>query len=130
MSVISSCDLSASALYDRTWAGESREYYFGPQGKGTAPQLSVDEPRDCVCRDQLPRRFSHVAAGLEDLLSEQNNEELAKADSSLTTLFAGKDFGEDILGAFSDRRFKSSLPDKFLHRTNLSPPLNFRRLAW
>ncbi len=35
-----------------------------------------------------------------DLLSEQNNEELAKADSSLTTLFAGKDFGEDILGAF------------------------------
>ncbi len=29
--------LSASALVDRTWAGESREYYFGPQGKGTAP---------------------------------------------------------------------------------------------
>jgi hypothetical protein len=34
------------------------------------------------------------------LLSEQANEELAKADSGLSTLFSGKDFGEDILGAF------------------------------
>jgi hypothetical protein len=28
------------------------------------------------------------------------NDELAKADANLTTFFAGKDFGEDILGAF------------------------------
>ena len=34
-----------------------------------------------------------------DLFNEQTNEELAKADSGLTTLFGGKDFGEDILGA-------------------------------
>ncbi|HEY2827088.1 MAG TPA: hypothetical protein VGJ04_05755 [Pirellulales bacterium] len=34
------------------------------------------------------------------MLNEQTNEELAKADSSLSTLFSGKDFGEDILGAF------------------------------
>ena len=33
------------------------------------------------------------------MLNEQANEELAKADAGLTTLFGGKDFGEDILGA-------------------------------
>ena len=38
--------------------------------------------------------------GRGDLFNEQMNEELAKADSGLTTLFGGKDFGEDILGAF------------------------------
>jgi hypothetical protein len=35
----------------------------------------------------------------DDLFDKQTNEELAKADSGLSTLFAGKDFGEDILGA-------------------------------
>jgi hypothetical protein len=35
-----------------------------------------------------------------DLFNEQINNELAKADSQLTTMFSGKDFGEDILGAF------------------------------
>jgi hypothetical protein len=34
-----------------------------------------------------------------DLLNEKSNEELAKAESGLSTLFSGKDFGEDILGA-------------------------------
>jgi hypothetical protein len=90
--------LSASAPYDRTWAGESREYYFGSQGKGVAPpQLSVDGTIACV---SSYRDVSAMWQRAGDLLSEQNNEELAKADSSLTTLFAGKDFGEDILGAF------------------------------
>jgi hypothetical protein len=34
------------------------------------------------------------------LLDEQANEQLAEADSGLSTLFSGKDFGEDELGAF------------------------------
>jgi hypothetical protein len=32
------------------------------------------------------------------LFDKQTNEELAKTDSGLSTMFAGKDFGEDILG--------------------------------
>lgn len=90
--------LSASAPYDRAWAGESREYYFGPQGKGAAPpQLSVDGMIACV---SSYRDVSAMWQRAGDLLNEKTNEELAKADSSLSTLFSGKDFGEDILGAF------------------------------
>ena len=90
--------LSATAPYDRAWAGESREYYFGPQGKGAAPHpLAVDGMIACVTSY---RDVSAMWQRAGDLLNEQTSEELAKADSSLTTLFAGKDFGEDILGAF------------------------------
>jgi hypothetical protein len=35
-----------------------------------------------------------------DLFDERMNDELAKADANLTTFFAGKDFGEDVLGSF------------------------------
>ncbi len=36
--------LSASAPHDRGWAGDSREYFFGPQGVGVAPpRLLGDE---------------------------------------------------------------------------------------
>jgi hypothetical protein len=34
-----------------------------------------------------------------DLFNERINDGIAQADSSLTTLFSGKDFGEEILGA-------------------------------
>jgi len=90
--------LSISAPYDRAWAKDSREYYFGPEGKGTAPpQLFVD---DTIVSLSSYRDVSGMWRGAGDLFSEQMNEELAKADGALTTLFAGKDFGEDILGAF------------------------------
>ena len=49
-----------------------------------------------------------------DLFNEQMNDELAKADSGLTTLFGGKDFGEDILGG--SRKFRSSSPSNSLPR--------------
>jgi hypothetical protein len=90
--------LSASAPYDRGWAGESREYYFGPQGKGVAPSpLLADDAVLCV---RAYRNVSAMWLNAGDLLDEQASEELAQADSHLATLFSGKDFGEDILGAF------------------------------
>jgi hypothetical protein len=90
--------LTAAAPYDGAWAGPTREYYFGPKGKGAAPpQISIDGAIACFSGY---RDVSAMWQRAGDLLSEKNNEELAKADSSLTTLFAGKDFGEDILGAF------------------------------
>lgn len=90
--------LAASAPYDRAWAGESREYYFGPQGMGAAP--SRLSPEETILVVSGYRNISAMWLHAGDLLNEQSNQELAKADSGLTTLFAGKDFGEDILGAF------------------------------
>ncbi len=90
--------LTACAPLDRSWAGDAREYFFGLQGQGVAPpRLAVDDPIVSVC---AYRDVSAMWARAGDLLNERSNEELAKADSNLSTLFSGKDFGEDILGAF------------------------------
>lgn len=90
--------LKATAPYDRAWAGEAREYFFGPEGKGTAPPLlAVD---GAIASLSGYRDASAMWRHAGDLFNEQTSEELTKADSSLTTLFAGKDFGDDILGAF------------------------------
>ncbi len=89
--------VTASAPYDPKWAKDLREYYFGPEGKGVAPtQLAVD---DTILTLSSYRNVSGMWVRAGDLFNEQMNEELAKADSGLTTLFGGKDFGEDILGA-------------------------------
>jgi hypothetical protein len=89
--------LSASSPFDPKWAKDLREYYFGPGGKGAAPpQLSVD---GAILSVSSYRDASGMWLRAGDLFNEQMNEELAKADSGLTTLFGGKDFGEDILGA-------------------------------
>jgi hypothetical protein len=89
--------LSASAPHDRNWAGESREYYFGPQGAGLAPSLLLID--DAIVTSSSYRDISGMWRRADDLFDKQTNEELAKADSGLSTLFGGKDFGEDILGA-------------------------------
>lgn len=89
--------VSISAPFDRQWAKDSREYYFGPEAKGAAPpQLFVD---GTIVSLSSYRDISAMWLRASDLFNEQMNEELAKADSGLTTLFGGKDFGEDILGA-------------------------------
>lgn len=90
--------ISASAPHDRSWAGDLREHYFGPQGLGAAPpHLNVD---DAILSIGTYRDASAMWLRAGDLLDEQANEQLAKADSDLSKMFAGKDFGEDVLGAF------------------------------
>jgi len=87
----------ASAPYDRTWAGESREYFFGPQGSGAAPpRMAGIDSIACLC---AYRNVSAMWLRAGDLLNEKSNEDLAQAESGLSTLFSGKNFGEDILGA-------------------------------
>jgi hypothetical protein len=90
--------VTASAEHDRAWAGDLREHYFGPQGLGVAPpHLQID---DAILAVGAYRDLSAMWLRAGDLLDEQANEQLAEADSGLSTLFSGKDFGEDVLGAF------------------------------
>ena len=103
--------LSASAPLDHDWAGDLREYYFGPKGTGVAPPLlSVDNTIFCV---SAYRDASAMWLRAGDLFDEQTNDKLALADSNLTTLFAGKDFGEDILGAFKPAGQVIVVPQRF-----------------
>lgn len=89
--------LSAKAPHDRGWAGDAREYFYGAEGKGAAPPRLMEQ--EAILSLSAYRDISAMWLRAGDLFSEKTNDELAKADSNLSTLFAGKDFGEDILGA-------------------------------
>ena len=73
------------------------EYFFGQNISGEAPamiDLSGTQANVCLYRDiaQLWQR-----AG--DLFGQKTNDQLAQAETTLTTLFSGRDFANDILGS-------------------------------
>ena len=80
---------------------EGREYYFGEDGKATAPPLL--KPEGTLLTVSAHRDLGQMWLRSGDLLTEKGSEQLAKADSTLTTLFSGKDFGEDILAALDSQ---------------------------
>lgn len=84
--------------YQSDWLPESREYYFGPQSAGRAPGLPTLP--ETVFTLSTYRDFSEMWLRAGDLFNAEINDSLAQADANLTTLFAGRDFGEDILGSF------------------------------
>ena len=74
-----------------------REYYFGPNNSGQA-----QEPialLDSIFTFSTYRDLSQMWLRAGDLMTDKANDELAQADSQLTTFFSGKDFAEDILGS-------------------------------
>lgn len=79
------------------WIPEEREYYFGTNNEGTAPALpSVP---DTLMTLAAYRDVSQMWLRAGDLFDEQMNDKLAEAESGLSTIFAGRDFGEEVLGA-------------------------------
>ncbi|MEZ6056767.1 MAG: hypothetical protein R3C01_08680 [Planctomycetaceae bacterium] len=90
--------IGLSLPFEQKWISESREYYFGPQGQGVAPELPPVENR--LLALSTHRDFSQLWLRAGDLFDERTNDKLAEADSGLSTLFSGKDFGEEILGSF------------------------------
>ncbi|MEZ6137317.1 MAG: hypothetical protein R3C53_20710 [Pirellulaceae bacterium] len=76
---------------------DRREYFFGPDGQGHAlPLLQSDSTLASL---SAYRDVSQLWLRAGDLFNEKVNDELAQADNTLTTLFSGRDFGEEILGA-------------------------------
>ncbi|MHC4877212.1 MAG: hypothetical protein ACYTGL_12015 [Planctomycetota bacterium] len=91
--------LQVASPHDPAWVEEFREYWFGPDSSGVAEApLQSDST---VFSLSTYRQVSEMWLRSGDLFDEQMNDELAKADANLTTFFAGKDFGEDVLGSFS-----------------------------
>ena len=87
--------------HDREWVPEEREYYFGANGGGTAPKLI--RTNSTVLSISTFREMSKMWLRGDELLREGAYDELAKAESNLSTLFSGKDFGEEVLGAVGPR---------------------------
>ncbi len=87
-----------STPWQADWIPEERTYFFGPENSGEAPSLpQVPEPMMTL---GVYRDVSQMWLRAGDLFDEQMNDKLAEADSGLTTVFAGRDFGEEILGSF------------------------------
>lgn len=83
--------------HDPAWVGEERDYFFGPGGQGAAPPLL--HVKDELFSLAAYRDVSQMWLRAGDLFDDKVNDQLAQADSNLATLFSGKDFGEEILGA-------------------------------
>lgn len=86
----------ASTPHDKAWLGKSREFYAGPDGSGQA--LPMLMPIGTLGSVSAYRNVSQMWLRAGDLFDQQVNDQLAQADNTLTTLFSGRDFGEDILG--------------------------------
>lgn len=89
--------LSFASPHDAKWVGEEREFYFGPNGKGVAPPLL--EPKDSIFALSTYRNFSLMWLNSANLFTDAIDDGFAQANAGLSTLFSGKDFGEDVLGA-------------------------------
>lgn len=89
--------LRVATPHDRGWEAP-REYYFGDtkQHASAPPLLDLSERLFAI---SAHRDLSQLWLRSGDLLSERAVDQLAKADTQLTTFFAGRDFGEDILGS-------------------------------
>ena len=79
------------------WIPDTRAYFFGADGKATAPALIV--PDNAVLNLTTHRDLAEWWLAKEELLREKDIAELAQANTVLTTLFGNLDFGEDVLGS-------------------------------
>jgi hypothetical protein len=89
--------LSLAAPHDPTSVSEERGFFFGPDSKGTA--LPLLQSTNTLASLSAYRDVSQLWLRAGDLFNSNVNDELAQAESTLTTLFSGRDFAEDILGA-------------------------------
>jgi hypothetical protein len=90
--------LRLKTAFDPAWIPEQREWYFGPQAAGRVP--GIPEIPNTVGTLGIYRNVSQMWLRAGDLFSEQINDRMAEAESNLGTIFAGRDFGEEVLGAF------------------------------
>ncbi|HUG67283.1 MAG TPA: hypothetical protein VMM76_06010 [Pirellulaceae bacterium] len=88
--------LEFATPHQQEWTTEAREYYFGPDGSGRAPAPIQVEKQ--LLTLSTYRDVSTMWLRASDLFTDNVVDQLAKADSNLSTLFSGKDFGEEILG--------------------------------
>ncbi len=88
--------LELATPHESTWTTEAREYYFGLEGSGRAPDpLTVSNQ---LLSLTTYRDISTMWLRAGDLFTEKMVDQLAQSENVLSTLFSGKDFGEEILG--------------------------------
>ncbi len=88
--------LAASLPCDPKTVAKTREFYLGSDAAGVAPPLL--RPASTLLSLSTYRDFASLWRHAPDLFDEGINAKLAEAESGLKTIFAGRDFRDDILG--------------------------------
>ncbi len=89
-------EFSLSAPFDANWPSQSREFFFGKDLGGFAPKAL--NPQNMIANLTSYRDVGLWWQSKEDLYPENVIAQLSQADSQLSTIFSGMDFGQDILG--------------------------------
>lgn len=92
------------------------EYFFGPDSQGHAPALI--ELGGTQANLSLYRDIAQLWLRAGDIFGQKTNDQLAQAETTLSTLFSGRDFASDILGAIrpelqlivTEQKFGKSAP--------------------
>ncbi len=92
----SGAKLTASLPCDPAQIAGKREFYLGPAAGGQAPPLLTTE--GTLLSLSTYRDFASLWRHAPDLFDEGTNAKFAEAEGGLTTLFAGRNFRDDILG--------------------------------
>jgi hypothetical protein len=91
----------ASLPFEGSWASKSRQFFYGQNLSGSGPEPLL--PQNLVASLTTYRDVADWWLSKEDLFEESVIAQLAQADSQLSTIFSGMDFGEDVLGALQPR---------------------------
>jgi len=88
--------LELATPHQQAWATDARDYFFGPDGSGLAPApLKISHQ---LLSFSTYRDVSTMWLRASELFEDNIVDQFAQAESNLSTLFSGKDFGEEILG--------------------------------
>jgi hypothetical protein len=98
--------------YDRQWADPDRLYSVGDLTPDGSAQPLLELP-DSLASLSIYRDLSQMWLRSGDLFGQEVNDQLAQADTTLSTLFSGKDFGEEILGAIKPQLRLVVVPKRF-----------------
>ncbi|MCC6508975.1 MAG: hypothetical protein IT423_07700 [Pirellulaceae bacterium] len=87
------------------------QFFFGKVGQGAAPHaIELDGPQVTV---STFRDVAELWRRAGDLFGQRTNDQLAQAETTLTTLFSGRDFTEDILAAIEPGLQLVAMPQEF-----------------
>lgn len=90
-----SVQIAATMPHQAGKISEPRQFYFGPKGEGRAPRtVAMDSSIGSI---SAYRDLAKMWLYSGDLFNQQVNDGFAEAEAALSTLFAGKDFVEEIL---------------------------------
>ncbi len=119
--------VAVNVPHDPAVVPEEKEFYFGKEGQGAAPVALT--PKNALAAITSYRDVGEMWRRRSDLFNENVNAQLAKTDSNLSTVFAGLDFGREVLGALQPQVQVISTAQEFKDRKTRVPNIKLPATA-